>query len=346
MSASAIPVRNIYYLLCYAWNRLPESQVVDVARLPSTELADLFAFVLIGGVKHLARRGFEQGYQPWSEELAGVRGRIDVVGSARRLLLAHGRASCSFDELTVNTGTNQILKSTLRFLAGVPRLDGSLRKELRQLHRLFQGVDDLPLRAQLFRTVQLHTNNRYYKFLLNICELVCGAWLVDERAGAYKFRDFIRDERKMARVFQDFVFNFYRLERPELHPARERIFWKAQSSTDPTLAMLPRMETDISLSMPSGRLIIDTKYYTETLGSYFDADKIHSANLYQLFAYLMNAKRESGQGLSGMLLYPVVDRELRLEYRLHDFPIKVCTVNLVREWHEIRAELLGLVGDQ
>jgi len=27
----AIPIRNIYFLLLYAWNRLPEGQVVDVS---------------------------------------------------------------------------------------------------------------------------------------------------------------------------------------------------------------------------------------------------------------------------------------------------------------------------
>jgi len=306
-------------------------------------LADLFAHVLIGGIRHLARRGLEQGYQLKEEEISGIRGRIDIIGSARRLLLAHGRASCAFDELSVNTGANRILKSTMGYLAKVPELDGRLRSDLMRLRQTFAGVDDVALRSSLFRTIQLHANNRYYRFLLNICELVCGAWLLDEQTGVYKFRDFVRDERKMARVFQDFVFNFYRRERPDVTPRSERLSWRAESEVDPSLSMLPRMLTDISVSLPRAKLIIDTKYYTQTLGSHFDVESIHSANLYQLFAYLMNAEREEGKELQGMLLYPVVDRELRLSYRIHDFVVHVCTVNLSRDWQEIRRELLGFV---
>ena len=59
--AEPIPIRNIYYLLCYAWNRLDEGAIVDVSGVDTTELADLFATVLIGGVHHLTRRGLDQG---------------------------------------------------------------------------------------------------------------------------------------------------------------------------------------------------------------------------------------------------------------------------------------------
>ena len=57
---SAIPVQNVYYLLCYAWNKLEEREVVDVATLDSTRLVDLFAKVLLGGTRHLIRRGFDR----------------------------------------------------------------------------------------------------------------------------------------------------------------------------------------------------------------------------------------------------------------------------------------------
>jgi 5-methylcytosine-specific restriction enzyme subunit McrC len=37
-----IPIENIYYLLCYAWDKLAEKEVVEVNPLESTSLADLF----------------------------------------------------------------------------------------------------------------------------------------------------------------------------------------------------------------------------------------------------------------------------------------------------------------
>ena len=45
---SAIPILNIYYLLLYAWDRLPEGGILDISGVDSTELADLFAAVLLG----------------------------------------------------------------------------------------------------------------------------------------------------------------------------------------------------------------------------------------------------------------------------------------------------------
>ena len=40
---SAIPVRNVYYLLCYAWSCLTERRFAEVATVGVTDLADLFA---------------------------------------------------------------------------------------------------------------------------------------------------------------------------------------------------------------------------------------------------------------------------------------------------------------
>ena len=49
--------------------------------------------------------------------------------------------------------------------------------------------------------------------------------------------------------------------------------------------------------------------------------------------------------VSGMLLYPVVDQDVRLQYDdLQGFPVRICTVNLARDWQHIRAELLSLVA--
>ena len=143
--SSAIPIRNIYFLLCYAWNRLQEGGLVDVSADSSTELADLFARILLTGTRHLLRRGLEQGYELRSAELTGIRGRPDLLQTARRFLAQHGRAACDYDELTVNTLPNQILKATLRVLAGVPALQSTLRQELRVLHRSLSAIDERPL---------------------------------------------------------------------------------------------------------------------------------------------------------------------------------------------------------
>jgi 5-methylcytosine-specific restriction enzyme subunit McrC len=344
VATADIPIRNVYFLLCYAWNRLQEGNVVDVSKLRSTELVDLFALVLVGGINHLARRGLEQGYQLQEQEVVGLRGRVDLVTSARRMLLFHGRTLCSFDELSADTLQNQILKATVRVLSALPTVDRDLRKRLVDTFRNLNGIQNIRLTHATFRSVQLHSNNRFYKFLLNVCELVSGAWLVDEQSGSYAFRNFLRDERQMARLFESFVFNFWRLETTGVGVTRERLLWPAKSTSDPDLLHLPRMETDITLIRGETKTIVDTKYYKETLSKFYDAETVHAANLYQIMAYVRTASRSSSGTVEGMLLYPTVDRQLRLSYEIDGFRIRVCTVNLGGEWQEIRDELLELAA--
>jgi 5-methylcytosine-specific restriction enzyme subunit McrC len=338
-----IPIQNLYYLLCYAWNHLEQGRIVDVSRIPSTELVDLFALVLSEGVAHLARRGLEQGYKVKEDDLAGVRGRIGLLESSRKFLLQHGRAHCRFDELGSDTLANRIVKATLRDLLACDALDHDLKARTRAVLRLFRAVEDVPVSTQLFRQVQLHSNNRFYRFLLHVCELIHEGWLVDQVTGQKKFRDFDRDERKMARVFEEFLYNFLRIHRVGTDVRREQIGWRASSSTDPGLALLPRMVTDISLRQPGSRLIIDAKYYQETLSDYYDAAKLHSQNIYQLLSYVGNAQPDEGEQIEGMLIYPCVAHTLREDYVIQGHPIHIRTLDLNQTWHAIESELMAIV---
>lgn len=343
MAASPIPIQNLYYLLCYSWNVLSEMGVIDVDKLESTELADLFALVLTSGVRHLARRGLDREYIAQQEVLTSIRGRIDMTTSARRFMFVHGKAQCEFDELSTDTLPNRILKGTLKLLSDVPELDTKLRRDVRRMLRRLPGISDIHIRDADFAHVNLHANNRYYRFLLCVCELIHGSWLVDERTGKCRFRDFLRDDKRMAAVFQNFVLNFYRRHRPTLRARSEQIEWRASSVDANELALLPRMITDITLDLAETTLIIDTKYYGETLSAHYGTQKVHSENLYQLMTYLTNAGLPESKQVEGMLLYPVVDRALRLRYTIQGFPVRVCTLDLAQKWQGIERELLALV---
>ena len=71
-----IPVANIYYLLCYASNKLEESETIKVDPTQCTELVDLFARVLISGLDHLLKKGIDRGYVVHSEESRVLRGKL------------------------------------------------------------------------------------------------------------------------------------------------------------------------------------------------------------------------------------------------------------------------------
>jgi 5-methylcytosine-specific restriction enzyme subunit McrC len=94
------------------------------------------------------------------------------------------------------------------------------------------------------------------------------------------------------------------------------------------------MRTDSLIRRPGRTLVIDAKYYQQTLQSYYESETIRSANLYQVFSYLKNLEARAGQATSaaGMLLYPLVQTPLRLKYEISGQTIRICTVDLNRKW--------------
>ena len=131
-----IPIANIYYLLCYAWEALEEKDTLaDVGALDSTDLLGLFARVLTNGTRRLLRRGLDRGYLPCEGEIAGVRGKLLTTPTLRRDLLRCARAVCAWDELEYDTLPNRILKTTLQRLHEADELDPATGADVHDVAR-------------------------------------------------------------------------------------------------------------------------------------------------------------------------------------------------------------------
>jgi 5-methylcytosine-specific restriction enzyme subunit McrC len=339
-----IPVQNIYYLLCYAWDRLDEGRLLDVRTEDLNQIHDLLARVLGNGVRHLLRKGLDRGYVARSEVRSRITGKVGFSESIRRMLLPNAQAYCSFDEFSHNILHNRIIKATVRSLFHIDGLDSDLKDDLAGLLVRLHEIDDVPLRGALFRGVQRHRNIQFYDFLLRVCELVCHNTLVAEETGRASFQDFLRDPRQMASLFEDFVRNFYRVEMPQFDVRREQAEWQVVPDDPEAAKYLPKMLTDVSLISSERRIIIECKYYTETLQSHYGVETIHSGHLYQLLAYLSNlAEKYPGCEMQGVLLYPTVSRSLDLRYCFHGIPVRVCTVNLNDDWRVIHERLLAII---
>jgi len=339
-----IPIQNIYYLLCYAWDKLEEKEVVDVDPIESTSLADLFARVLISGTNHLIKRGFDRGYVAQHEWTGRLRGRILFQEAIRMNRIKSGRLPCSFDELSYDVLHNQILKTTMRRLICSQKVAPESSEGLAQLCRQFSEIRDIELTNRVFGQVQLYRNNQFYDFLLRICQLIHKNMLVSERAGTSKFMDFVRDERQMAVLFEDFVRNFYRIH-THYKVKREDIYWRWVAGDEGAAGLLPKMQTDISLASNTRKIIIDCKYTPEATKAHFGAEKLRSAHLFQIHAYMDNLPQDSlSDTCEMMLLYPTVDKPLLANFRHKGHVINIRTINLNQHWQSIRDELLALVA--
>lgn len=348
MNAPKIPIENIYYLFCYAWNRFEQAQAIPLGGTPSPDLPNLLGRVLLHGVRSLLRRGLDRGYQVHSEALATVRGHIELGASIRVQARNVRRLQCEFDELSHDLLHNQIVKASMRRLARAASMDSDLSHQLNALARQMSDVSDIRLERSAFARVQLNRNSAYYDLLLKVAELAYDGLLPDPNGGSgFRFVDVLRDERKMARVFESFVRNFYRLEQNEFIVEPLSIAWDAEVLELTGAGQLPGMRVDVFLRSQARRVIIDTKYYANALQSHFDTESFHSGNLYQLFSYLKNAAgRDPTFGkVEGILLYPRVGVTLNERFRVQGHSVTIATVNLNQPWVQIGEQLKLLLRD-
>jgi 5-methylcytosine-specific restriction enzyme subunit McrC len=340
-----IPIQNLYYLFCYAWDRFPEGRAIAVGSTDSPEILDLFAHVLVSGVRRLLRRGFDRGYIETSEETESPRGRIAIGDTIVRNLLQHGRVACLVDDLRHDVLHNQIIKATIRSLARSALVAPELIEELATLHRTLYDVSDIRLTSQLFRRVQLTRTTAHYDLLLRISELIHSRLLPDQEGETTRFADILADEVVMSDVFERFVRNFYHREMPSFRVGSERIAWGAEAMRVDDLNYLPSMVTDVSLRSQSRTVVIDAKFWVNALSQYRGNEKIRSAHMYQMFAYLKNLERRGGPDANaeGILLYPVVASSFHLDYVIDGHRLRVMTINLDTSWKGIRDQLLRMV---
>lgn len=342
-----IPIENIYYLLAYAWNRLDEKDRVSVSIDDRTELVDLFAKILVNATRILLKKGIDKSYVEKSFEIAGIKGKLELAETLKRNLQMRFRTVCRFDEFSANILTNRILVSTLLRLVKTVNLDADLRHEIRRLLLMFGDVETISLKPSVFTQVRLNRNNRFYGFVLDICRLIAENILPSENAGEWQFVDFTRDERKMNQLFEKFVYHFYRLE-TGFRVKSEQIRWKFENLSEDGERFLPVMRTDISLLNRTRKIIIDAKFYRETMAESYSREKIKSANLYQLFSYLLNQRGDDPRtrNAAGILLYPTIEKDYDLDFKFENHPISIKTVNLNANWRTIAARLKEIVSNE
>lgn len=346
MTAPAIPIENIYYLFCYAWNRFGQAQSAEVGGTTSPDLPNLLARVLLNGTATILRRGLDGGYQLHQEDIATIKGRIELGATMQIRARSDRRVHCEFDEPSHDLLHNQIIKASLKRLSRAKTVDPDVSRELGRLAAKMSDVSDIRLEALAFARVQLHRNNAHYGFLLNVAKLAFDCLLPTDGGEGYHFTDVLRDERKMAAVFEEFVRNFYRTEQSALKVEPLTIAWDAYPISVTGAGRLPSMRADVFLRGSERRIIIDTKYYASALQTYQGSESFHSGNLYQLFSYLKNAAGSDpsfGQA-EGILLYPAAGIHLRETFHIQGHSVTMATLDLMKPWRQVHEQLRELVA--
>ena len=339
-----IPVQNIYYMLAYAFQVLNENGYKNIETEQFDNVGELCAAILSKGVSLQLKRGLGKEYVSETESLSSLRGKIDIAESIKTQSILRKQLVCTYDDFTVNSYMNRIIKSTMELLIRSD-ITKTRKKELRKLLVFFGDVEPLNV-YDINWQLQYNRNNQSYRMLISVCYLVVKGLLQSNTSGGTKLMDFL-DEQRMCRLYERFILEYYRKEHPEIRASASQIPWQLD---DDFSFMLPVMQTDIMLSKGNTTLIIDAKYYGHTTQEQYGVHTLHSANLYQIFTYVKNKDAEYGEqphNVSGMLLYAQTDELVQPNnvYHMGGNKISVRTLNLNCSFQEIASQLDGIVAE-
>jgi 5-methylcytosine-specific restriction enzyme subunit McrC len=342
-----IPIENIYFLLCYAWNHLQELKYSQVRSENCRRLGDLLAKVLIRASQQLVKRGLHRNYVSEIERRLSPKGKIVSTDDVRRPSWTSPARTFEFDNLSADVLPNRIIRASFDILRRHGDLADENRRGLREASKVFSDFEPFALRSHHFRRVHLNGNMRHYRFVLNVCELIRRESIPSEDPGTLKFRDFERDEARMGELFQQFVRNFYKKEQTKYRVSAPGVDWDVDpgKSSPAGVHLLPSMQTDICLEGGTEKLIIECKFYREAFQYHYGTKKFLSAHLYQLFAYLRNQAVVPGwQSVSGMLLYPTNGFPIDEFITIQGHRIRVVALDLGQAWQKITDDLLKLAN--
>ncbi len=344
----AIPIRNLYRMLLYAWDVLPEAAPRAADEEDPSTLADLLGRMLCDHMQPVLARGLEQDYLEQEASLTSLRGRILVGPTVLGQHDRRGRAVCRFDERSPDIAINRAIKATARLLLRSDLRSTDTRDRLHRLVERLAAITDVRPTPELLGPVRLHRNNRRYRIPVSICRLVLARIAPDERTGRLSLAGFLRDEHAMRRLFERFVRRFLAFEigREPGRPDGPRVRAEHLAWAPGIQPLVPRLETDVTLRWPDHVRIVECKFTRRVTRPRAGGGRVlHAGYLRQVHAYCAAMAATGVESVDAVLLHarPAAER-LDVRVRLLPFDCRVLTLDLAAEWTELDGQLRSVAA--
>lgn len=340
-----IPIKNVFYMLAYAFRALDRKAYRPLESEDFANAEDLLAAILILGVEEQFKRGVSRAYIEKEAPLAAIRGRV-LIEESIRTSRRNMHLVCARDEFSVNAYMNRILVTTMQALVRSAEVSSARRKALRTSLCMLREVMPLDPR-DIFWNFRYDRNDQTYRLLMYVCRLVLEDRL-PAQSDKKKPRELFDDDQALSRLYEKFIFGYFAKTHPRLHPCSRRLEWALD---DDGFSLLPTMQTDVTLEDAAGRmLILEAKFYDHATVVRHEKTRLHSENLYQIFAYVKNAQASRNPALpavSGMLLYAGTDEKIQpdVSCSMSGNRISVRTLDLNRPFGDIRARLDAIAAE-
>jgi 5-methylcytosine-specific restriction enzyme subunit McrC len=149
--------------------KIGDGQVLAMARQKET-LLDILIRLFADRLLAEARRGLPRAYLAQEEDLAALRGRLDVVRQFTHHAVRPDRLACRFDSLMSDTPLLRIMKACVLMLRRHARALETQRS-LDELRFLLAEVSDVPVSALPWTQVRIDRTNRRWETLYELAKL-------------------------------------------------------------------------------------------------------------------------------------------------------------------------------
>lgn len=161
---------RLIYMLDVALNlKLGDGQALAMARQKET-LLDILIRLFADRLLAEARRGLPRAYMAQEEDLAALRGRLDVIRQFTHHAVRPDRLACRFDSLMPDTPLLRIMKACVLMLRRHARALETQRR-LDELRFLLAEVSDVSVSALPWTQVRIDRTNRRWETLYGLAKL-------------------------------------------------------------------------------------------------------------------------------------------------------------------------------
>ena len=149
--------------------KLGDGQALAMARQKET-LLDILIRLFADRLLAEARRGLPSAYMAQEENLAALRGRLDVIRQFTHNAVRPDRLACRFDTLMPDTPLLRVMKACVLMLRRHARVLETQRR-LDELRFLLAEVIDVPVNALPWAQVRIDRTNRRWETLYGLAKL-------------------------------------------------------------------------------------------------------------------------------------------------------------------------------
>ena len=344
-----VPIKNILYMLSYIWEQVQYKDYTYLNNEDDFDSPNIFAKLFLENIKSVLKIGLYKEYNEKTEEIRGIRGKINFQETMNHMSIQNAKTVCQYDELEENNKINQIIKTTAYKLYKTENVKNDYKKQIKEILLYFNQVDIINITQESFNII-FNRNSQYTHNIIRICKLINDITMLSEEPGKYKFIDISDNEEIIRKIFEKFVVAFYKIQLKGKYSVtyQKELKWKIKDD------IVPNMYVDIFLQNQKNTILIDTKYAEYIKDNEQGEPKLRSENLYQMFSYLNHVNINIESDLRGILLYPAsysqnefskkIPVEVVSDGKIKKAILQVRTVNLSNEWRDIERELVELIN--